>query len=57
MLKKNVHQISHGNCMNDKLTQNKKASDPTEYNSNGLNTNQMVKIILLMSLNRYPDAK
>ncbi|CAH8656992.1 unnamed protein product [Schistosoma guineensis] len=30
LLKKNVHQINHGNCMNDKLTQNKKVSDPNK---------------------------
>ncbi|CAH8679320.1 unnamed protein product [Schistosoma haematobium] len=30
LLKKNVHQINHSNCMNDKLTQNKKSSDPNK---------------------------
>ncbi|CAI2735451.1 unnamed protein product [Schistosoma spindalis] len=30
LLKKNVYQIIHDNCTNDKLTQNKKASEPSK---------------------------
>ncbi|CAH8667501.1 unnamed protein product [Schistosoma margrebowiei] len=30
LLKKNVHQIDQGNCMNEKLTQNTKASDQSK---------------------------
>ncbi|CAH8677895.1 unnamed protein product [Schistosoma rodhaini] len=30
LLKKNVHQINHGSCMDDELTQNKKAPDPNK---------------------------
>ncbi|XP_018646594.1 hypothetical protein Smp_162400 [Schistosoma mansoni] len=57
LLKKNVHQINQGNCMNDKLTPNKKAPDPTEHNSDDWTASRTVKMMLLINLYYYPAAK